>query len=265
MIKFDILTIFPNIFDSYLEESFIRKAREKGLLGIDLHDIRQFACDARKSVDDRPYGGGLGMVLKVEPILKTLADFLKLEIKGSRVKIVSKKRAASAKAFGAAGRQKSEKAKIILFTPRGEQFNQKMAYRLSKLDRVIMICGRYEGVDERVAKNIADMEVSVGPYDLMGGELPAMIVMETIARLVPGVLGKPDFLKERVSKEKGFIESVQYTRPESFDPSLAIKPGKRNKRPAVKTKPWAVPDVLLKGNHKDICKWREEHQKNILE
>jgi tRNA (guanine37-N1)-methyltransferase len=250
MIKFDVLTIFPNIFDSYLNESFIKKARQSGLLEIDIHDIRQFTCDARKSVDDRPYGGGLGMVLKVEPILKTLANFLKLDFKGSKIKIVPKKR---------------EKTKMILFTPRGKQFDQKMAYRFSKLDRLVMICGRYEGVDERVAKNIADMEVSVGPYDLMGGELPAMIVMETIARLVPGVLGKPDFLKERVSKEKGFIEGVQYTRPEAFDPSpFAIK-GKTVKRSAAKPRLWRVPEVLLQGNHKKICKWREEHQKNILE
>jgi tRNA (guanine37-N1)-methyltransferase len=264
MIKFDILTIFPNIFDSYLNESFIKKARQKGLLEINLRDIRQFACDARKSVDDRPYGGGLGMVLKIEPILKTLADFLRLELKGSKIKIISKRASASAK-ISAASRQRSEKVKMILFTPRGEQFNQKMAYKLSKSDRIVMICGRYEGVDERVAKNIVDMEISVGPYDLMGGELPAMIIMETIARLVPGVLGKPDFLKERVSEEKGFIEGVQYTRPEAFDPSSFVKCAKPKKRSAAKPRPWRVPEVLLQGNHKEILKWREEHQKNILE
>jgi len=256
MIKFDILTIFPGMFESYLQESFIRKAQERGLIGIDLHDIRQFADDARKSVDDRPYGGGLGMVLKIEPIVKTLASFLKFELKGSKLKVVPQKRPVSA--------EKKGKTKIILFTPRGEQFTQRMAYKFSKLDRLVMICGRYEGVDERAAKNIADMEVSVGSYDLMGGELPAMIVVETIARLVPGVLGKPEFLKERVSKEKGFIEGQQYTRPEAFDPKPFVSKGSGGKKGAAKTRLWKVPKVLLDGNHKDIGRWREEHQKNIL-
>ena len=156
---------------------------------------------------------------------------------------------------------KKDKTKIILFTPRGKQFNQKMAYRFSKLDRLIMICGRYEGVDERVAKNIVDMEISVGPYDLMGGELPAMIVMESIARLIPGVLGKPEFLKERISKGKGFIEGQQYTRPEIFYPSQFIKKGGKL---LSKAKAWRVPKALLSGNHKEIAKWREGRQKDIL-
>lgn len=241
--KFDILTIFPDIFGSYLGESFLKKAREKKILEINLRDIRQFSGDIRKSVDDRPYGGGLGMVLKAEPILKTLAGFLKLELKGSKIKIA-----------GAAKR----KTKIILFTPRGRQFNQKMAYSFSKLDRLVMICGRYEGIDERIAKNIADLEVSAGPYDLMGGELPAMIAIESIARLLPGVLGKPEFLKERISKGKGFIEGPQYTRPEVFYPGRFVKKGN-------KSKAWRAPKALLSGDHKEIAKWRESRQKDILE
>jgi tRNA (guanine37-N1)-methyltransferase len=133
-----------------------------------------------------------------------------------------------------------------------------MAYSFSRLDRLVMICGRYEGIDERVAKNIADLEVSAGPYDLMGGELPAMMAIESIARLIPGVLGKPEFLKERISKRKGFIEGPQYTRPEVFYPGRFVKKGN-------KSKAWRVPKALLSGDHKEIAKWRESRQKDILE
>jgi len=223
MLQFDIITIFPKIFDSYLKESFIKKAQKKGLIKIQTHDLRKFASDRRKSVDDRPYGGGLGMVLKVEPIFKAIQS-LKLK-------------------------NKSKKAKIILFTPRGKHFTQKLAYQLSKLKQTILICGRYEGVDERVAKYITDLELSIGPYDLMGGELPAMIVIETVARLIPGVLGKPKLLKERITKEKGFIEYPQYTRPNIFSPKKGIL--------------WRVPKVLLSGHHKKIEEWRKKHRKVI--
>ncbi len=145
--------------------------------------------------------------------------------------------------------KKGKKTKVVLFTPRGRKFNQKIAYDFSKLSQLILICGRYEGVDERVAKHIADVEVSIGDYDLMGGELPAMIVTETIARLVPGVLGKPQLLKERITKEKGFTEYVQYTRPEVFSPKKSVS--------------WKVPKVLLSGDHKKIEEWRREHGKVI--
>ncbi len=221
---FDVVTIFPQIFNSFLKESFIKKAQEKGLIKIKIHNLRDFSADSHKTVDDRPYGGGLGMVLKIEPIFKAVTAL--------------KKRKA-----------KNEKRKIILFTPRGKKFNQKMAYQLSKLNKVIMICGRYEGVDERVAKNIVDLELSIGDYDLMGGDLPAMIVMETVARLIPGVLGKPELLKERITKEKGFIEYPQYTRPEIFSPKKKVY--------------WKVPKVLLSGHHKKIAEWRKKHQKII--
>lgn len=224
MLTFDILTIFPKIFDSYLKESFIKKAIVKGLLKINIHNLRDWAKDRHKTVDDRPFGGGLGMVLKIEPIYKAIKALKKSKIQ-------------------------SPKSKIILFTPRGKKFNQKMAYQFSKLKQIIMICGRYEGVDERVAKKIADVELSIGDYDLMGGELPAMVVMETIARLISGVLGKPELLKERITKEKGFIEYPQYTRPEVFSPKKGVK--------------WRVQKVLLSGNHKKIEEWRKKHRKII--
>jgi tRNA (guanine37-N1)-methyltransferase len=222
MITFHIITIFPKIFDSFLKESFIKKAQEKKLIKIKIYNLRDFTKNKHKSVDDRPYGGGLGMVLKLEPIYRVVKS---INIKG-----------------------KEQKTKVILFTPRGKQFTQKMAYSFSKLKHLILICGRYEGVDERVAKYIADLELSIGPYDLMGGELPAMVVIEAVTRLIPGVIGKPEFLKERMAKG-GFIEYPQYTRPEVFSPKKGVY--------------WKVPKVLLSGNHQKIREWRKKHQKVI--
>ena len=219
MLTFDIITIFPEIFDSYLKESFIKKAQQKQLIKINIHDLRDWVKDRHKTVDDRPFGGGLGMVLKVEPIYKAIKELSSL------------------------------KTKVILFTPRGKKFNQKLAYSLSQLNQLILICGRYEGVDERVAKYIADLELSIGDYDLMGGELPAMVVIETVARLIPGVLGKPELLKERITKEKGFIEYPQYTRPEIFSPKKGVY--------------WKVPKVLSSGYHQKIEDWRKKHMKVI--
>ncbi len=229
--RFDIVTIFPNIFDSYINESLIARAQKKKLININVHNLRRWTNDSHKTVDDRPFGGGLGMVLKIEPIYKAV-NFLK---KNPKSKILN------------------PKSKVVLFTPRGRKFNQKIAYQLSKLDQVIFICGRYEGVDERVAKNIADLELSIGDYDLMGGELPAMVAIETIARLVPGVLGKEKLLKERITKGGGFIEYAQYTRPEIFE----VKSQKS------KVKSWRVPKVLLSGDHKKIEAWKKAHGKVI--
>ncbi len=225
MIKFDVITIFPDIFSSYLKESLISRGQKKKLIKINIHNLRKWTKDKHKTVDDRPFGGGLGMVLKVEPIFKAVNE----------VKRKSK--------------SKKQKTKVILFTPRGKKFNQKLAYQLSKLDQIIFICGRYEGVDERVAKNIADLELSIGEYDLMGGELAAMVAIETISRLVPGVLGKPQLLKERITKSGGFLEYAQYTRPEIFEPA--------------KGKKWCVPKLLLSGDHKKIEDWKKKHGKVI--
>jgi tRNA (guanine37-N1)-methyltransferase len=225
---FDVITIFPEIFSSYLKESLISRAQKKKLIKINVHNLRKWTKDKHKTVDDRPFGGGLGMVFKVEPIYRCVQHIL-----GKKYKVLGKK----------------PKTSVILFTPRGKKFNQKMAYQLSKLDRIIMICGRYEGVDERVAKHIADMEISIGDYDLMGGELPAMVLIETISRLIPGVLGKKQLLRERITKNKGFIEYPQYTRPEIFEPKKGEK--------------WRVPKILLSGNHRKIGEWRVKHGKVI--
>jgi tRNA (guanine37-N1)-methyltransferase len=225
MLYFDIITIFPKIFDGFLKESFIKKAIQKRKIKIRVWNLRDFTQDKHKTVDDRPYGGGLGMVLKVEPIYRAVSKIKK--------KTKAKKR----------------ERKVVLFTPRGKQFNQRIALKFSKLKHLILICGRYEGVDERVAKYIADITLSSGPYDLMGGEIPAMVVIEAVSRLIPGVLGKTELLKERITKTKGFIEYAQYTRPAIFSPKKGVF--------------WKVPKVLLSGDHQKIKEWREKHKKII--
>ncbi len=238
--KFDIITIFPEIFQGFLKESLIKKAQDRGLIKISLYDLRKWAKDQHKTVDDKPFGGGRGMILKLEPILKAVSSLSKSQISNSKSQTNPK--------------SQIPKSKIILFTPRGKKLNQKTAYQFSKLDQLIMICGRYEGVDERVAKYIADIELSIGDYVLMGGELPAMVVIEAISRLIPGVLGKSEFLPERMTKArgragKGFIEYPQYTRPEIFE--------------APDGKKWRTPKVLLSGNHKKIKAWRKKHSEII--
>jgi tRNA (guanine37-N1)-methyltransferase len=227
MIKFDVITIFPNIFSSYVGESLIARAIMKKLIKINTHNLRKWTTDNHQTVDGRPFGGGLGMVMLVEPIYKAIKS-----LTGSK-------------------RSSRSKRKVILFTPRGEKFTQKMATKFSKLDQIIFICGRYEGVDERVAEKIADVKLSIGDYDLMGGELPAMIVIEAVSRLVPGVIGKEKLLKERVTKAGGFIEYAQYTRPEIFIT-------KDNKK-------WKAPEVLLTGDHKKIDEWKKFHSKEVLD
>lgn len=215
MKQFHIITIFPKILDSYFQESLLKKAQEKGLIKIQAHDLRDFTDDKHRKVDDTPYGGGPGMVLKIEPIYKAV-QFLK-----SKSQIPNPK-----------------KRRVILFSLRGKKFDQKEAHRLAKYDQLIFICGRYEGVDERVAQYVADEEISLGDFVLSGGELPAATIIEAVSRLVPGVLGKRESLEEL----KGSYPV--YTKPE------AIK---------LKGKIHQVPKVLLSGNHKEIEKWRISH------
>lgn len=232
---FDIITLFPEIFDFYFEKSIISRAQKEKIIKIQVHNLRNFCDDKHKTVDDRPFGGGRGMVLKVEPFLKAF-EFCKEP--GSLQK-------------PARSLAPCKKIRTIVFSPRGKKFNQKMATQWSRLDQMILICGRYEGVDERVAKYLADEVVSIGDFVLMGGDLPALIVVEAVARLIPGAVGHSESLiSERITKDKGFLEYPQYTRPEVFE----TKSGKK----------WRVPKVLLSGNHNEITKWRDDHSKIIL-
>jgi len=220
--RFDIITIFPNIFEGYFGESIIKRAQEKKLIKINIHNLRDHTKDKHKNVDDNPYGGGAGMVLMAEPICNAVKSILKK----TRFK-------------------KSEK-KVLLLSPKGNVFNQKKARSFSKLKQIIIICGRYEGVDERIAKYIADEQISIGDYILTGGELPAMIILDAVTRLLSGVIKKESLIEESFSDFKIYHEYPHYTRPES----IIINKKKRE-----------VPDVLLSGNHKEIKEWHEKHSR----
>ncbi|MDD5146904.1 MAG: tRNA (guanosine(37)-N1)-methyltransferase TrmD [Candidatus Pacebacteria bacterium] len=223
--KIDIITIFPEIFDFYLGQSLISKAQQKGVLKIKTHQLRDFTNDKHNTVDDKPFGGGRGMILKVEPIAVALS---KLKVQSAKLKV---------------------KPRVVLFSPRGKKFNQKMATNWAKQNQLIFICGRYEAIDERVAKNLATDVVSIGDYVLMGGELPALVAIEAVARLLPGAVGNSESLiGERITKTGGFIEYPQYTRPEVVE---------------IKGEKARVPKVLLSGNHKEIDEWRAKHSKVI--
>lgn len=218
--RFDIITIFPQLFEGFKNEALIARAQKKNIISINAHNLRDFAADKRGTIDDRPYGGGAGMVLMFEPIAKA-AKSVKLKAKNKR-------------------------SRVIVFNPKGKRFNQAMAKRLSKYDQLIMICGRYEGIDERVMKNVADEEVSIGDYVLFGGEIPAMVVMEAVTRLLPGAIGKQESLKDESFNVPEFIEYPHYTRPEVL---------------TVKGKKLRVPKVLLSGHHGKIEKWRKGRSK----
>ena len=217
--KFHIITIFPKIFDSYLGESLLRRARAKKILDVRVHNLRDFAEGRHRKVDDRPFGGGPGMVIQIEPVYHAVQFVKRKEERGKR------------------------KVRTILFSTRGKRFDAKAAKRLSKYGELILVCGRYEGVDERVAQYVADEEISMGDYVLSGGELPALTLIEAVSRYLPGFLGKQSSLEEAHGSHP------VYTRPEVF---IARGKGKekRGKRG------WRVPKVLLSGDHKKIDAWR---------
>lgn len=210
--KFDVLTLFPEMFKS-LEESIIGKAKEKNLIDINLINIRDFSKDKHKKVDDTPYGGGAGMVMKADVVYDAFKSI------------------------------KQDNAKVIYLTPQGKTLNQKKVEELSKESHLILLCGHYEGIDQRIIDLIVTDEVSIGDYVLTGGELPALIMIDSISRLIPGVLSQNESFEEESFKDD-LLEYPHYTRPREF---MGMK----------------VPDVLLSGNHQNIEKWRLEESKKI--
>ncbi|MDP8298917.1 MAG: tRNA (guanosine(37)-N1)-methyltransferase TrmD [Candidatus Tantalella remota] len=209
--KIDILTLFPGMFENVLGESMMKIARQKGLAQIEVHDLRDWTEDNHRTADDKPYGGGPGMVMKVEPVDKALSD-LRKDIE-------------------------EESVMTILLTPQGQRFNQDAAKALAPCGHMILVCGHYEGVDERI-RELVDMELSIGDYVLTCGEVPAMVVCDAVVRLIPGVLGDAECLLEE-SFEDGYLEYPQYTRPSDY-------------------KNMTVPEVLLCGDPKKIDQWRRE-------
>jgi len=243
--RFDILTIFPEVFKDYFNTSIIRRAQKQKIIEIYIHNLRDWAIDSRKNVDDVPFGGGTGMIFKVEPIFQA-------------IKTLKKKQ-----------KKIEKKCRIILFSAKGRKLDQQKAKQLTQYQRLILICPRYEGVDERVARYIADEEISIGDYVLSGGELPAMVLIDCMTRLLPGVIKKEALLEESFilnfksqiprlrrgfggqANSKLFGEYPQYTRPAIFYP---------NKKEKVA---WRVPKILLSGDHKKIKEWQQKHLKKI--
>jgi tRNA (guanine37-N1)-methyltransferase len=213
--RIDILTLFPEMFQSPLSSAVFRRATDRELVEIFVHNIRDYTHDKHHTVDDYPYGGGPGMVLRPEPIFEAL-EAVKAEL----------------------GLKEADKIPIILFTPQGRLFSHQIALRLSGYSHLILICGHYEGVDERVRQHLVSEEISIGDYVLSGGELAAMVALDAIVRLVPGVLGSKDSAIDD-SHATGLLEYPQYTRPRVY-------------------REWPVPEVLLSGNHGEIARWRRE-------
>ena len=214
MIHFDIVTIFPEVISAYTNSSIIKRAQEKELVKINIHNLRNWAKDKHKSVDDKPYGGGPGMLMKIEPIFNCLKDL------------------------------KKENSIVILTSPKGEKLTQKKLKELSQNTNAhyIILCGHYEGFDQRIHDYLVDYEYSIGDYVLSGGELPALVLVDGITRLIPGVLGNEESLVSETFNSD-IPDYPQYTKPEEFNG-------------------WKVPDILLSGNHKEIKEWRESMSKN---
>jgi tRNA (guanine37-N1)-methyltransferase len=225
--RFEVFTLFPGIFESPLKESMLKRAIEAGLLEVRLHNIRDYAAGRHQVTDDYPYGGGGGMVMKPEPVFAAVEGVLGIGAQGSG----SEDRPADI------GHQPAA-IPIILLTPQGRVFNQTAAYELAQHERVALICGRYEGFDERIREHLATDELSIGDYVLTGGELAALVVMDAVARLRPGVLGDPGGARDD-SHASGLLEYPHYTRPPEF-------------------RGWRVPEVLLSGDHGRVERWRRE-------
>jgi len=217
--QFEVFTLLPEVFPSYLETSIIKRARERGLINVRVHNIRDYTHDKHHMTDDTPYGGGGGMVMKPEPVFEAVETVLESNTEQTPL-------------------ESDSKIPIILLTPQGRVFNQSMAQELSQYARIALLCGRYEGVDERIREHLVTDEISIGDYVLTGGELPALILIDAIARLLPDVLGDPTGAQDD-SHAMGLLEYPHYTRPPEF-------------------RGWKAPDILLSGDHAKIEKWRRE-------
>jgi tRNA (guanine37-N1)-methyltransferase len=211
--KFEILTIFPGMFRGPMDESILKRAREKKLVEVVVHDLRRWTHDKHHMTDDRPFGGGPGMLMKPEPIFEAVEDL----------------------------KRDATDARVVLLTPQGRRLDQQLAQELAGCKRLILICGHYEGVDERVREALVDDEISIGDYVLTNGALAAMVVVDAVARLVPGVLGHADSARDE-SFTSGWLEYPQYTRPAEF-------------------RGMKVPDVLLSGDHAAVARWRAEQSR----
>jgi len=229
-LRIDIVTIFPELVAPYLNGSILGRAIKSRRLDLRAHDLRQWTHDRHHTVDDRPFGGGPGMVMKVEPFHESLVSLKMFKKDGTKT---------------AAGK----KARIILTSAKGKPFTQADAERLSHVDRLVFLCGRYEGVDERVAEHLVDEELSIGPYVMTGGELAALVMSDAIARLRPGVLGKEESLAMESHTQEGVLEYPQYTRPEVYQLKKDVD--------------WSVPPILMSGDHKKIEEWRKGKSKTV--
>ena len=216
--QFEVFTLLPEVFPPYLESSMLQKARQRGLIEVHVHNIREYTHDRHHTTDDTPYGGGGGMVMKPEPVFEAVETVLGL---ASR-----------------AGHAQPPPIPVILLTPQGRVFSQRLAQELAGHERIALLCGRYEGVDERIRQHLVTDEISVGDYVLTGGELPALMIIDAVSRLLPGVLGDPTGAEDD-SHSMGLLEYPHYTRPPEF-------------------RGWQVPEVLLSGDHGRIEQWRRE-------
>jgi tRNA (guanine37-N1)-methyltransferase len=237
-VRFDLITIFPEFFAGPLDHGIVRRAREAGIVQIHVQDLREFTKDRHKTVDDRPFGGGEGMVLKPEPLFEAVEKLLEQPVGDS-----------SQQAALPAGTE------VVLLSASGKLFTQETARRLARLERIVLICGRYEGVDERVAEHLATEEISVGDYVLSGGELPAAIVLDAVTRLLPGALGN-----EASTENESFCklepgESVLKISEPAFGKPRVLLDYPHYTRPA-EYRGWRVPDILIGGHHAEVAKWR---------
>jgi tRNA (guanine37-N1)-methyltransferase len=221
--QFEVFTLLPEVFPPYLESSILLRARQRGLIDVRVHNIRDYAHDKHHVTDDTPYGGGGGMVMKPEPVFEAVESVLGL---------------APIPAQPPATEGTRQGIPIILLTPQGRVFSQRIAEEFAQHERIALLCGRYEGVDERIREHLVTDEISIGDFVLTGGELPALIVIDAVARLLPGVLGDPTGAEDD-SHSMGLLEYPHYTRPPEF-------------------RGWKVPDILLSGDHAKIEKWRRE-------